>query len=229
LASVIPTPTPIAAEPPVADPFPFDFAAAVWSEETISAPTTDAFVTDADAWTFVIVTATAAAIAIGPLLVAAEGVPVPPEPAPPFAPATRSALLRSPATCPSTPPAGAPLDVPPADEVAVPLVEDEPVAVTDAEPPTESARAFDAVTVWLATVSASETPTAAPDAAADPDAVVVAEATCVASSVRFPPMLVAPPVPIFASVVTVENEMATDGAIEAPPPDAPVVETVVIV
>jgi hypothetical protein len=84
---------------------------------------------------FVIVTAIAAATLIGPALVEADGVIAPPLPAPPFAPATPSAWLRSPATWPSTPPAGAEDDVPPALAVALDDVVDGPFAVKLAAPP----------------------------------------------------------------------------------------------
>ena len=66
------------------------------------------------------------------------------------------------------------------------------------------------------------------EAEADPDAVVVTDAICVAATVSVPPMLVAAPVPSDASVVTVESETATDGAIATPPPAAPPVAVVVI-
>src|SRR5205814_1272521 len=78
---------------------------------------------DARARAFDMSSATAAATLIGPPLVEALGVLVPPEPLPPDAPAALSACERSPATCPSTPPAGDEDEVP----LALAVAEDEVV------------------------------------------------------------------------------------------------------
>ena len=176
-----------------------------------------------------IVTATAAATETGPPEVVADGVELEPEPEPPLADETLPAFERSPATWPSTPPDGAELDVPFADAVADPSVVIEPVAVKDAAPVTSRERFVVAVTVCVASVTATAAPTAAVEAAADPDAVVATDAVCVATTVSVPPTVVVPPVPSDASVVTVDSETATEGAIATPPPAAPPVEVVVIV
>jgi hypothetical protein len=99
-ASVIATPAPIAADPPVADPSATDFAAGVSDALNSNKPPElnepAGNVAFADA--FAIVTATAAATDTGPAEVEAEGVEVAPEPEPPFAAAAASAWPRSPAT-----------------------------------------------------------------------------------------------------------------------------------
>ncbi|HTZ04677.1 MAG TPA: hypothetical protein VMB53_02880 [Gaiellaceae bacterium] len=64
--------------------------------------------------------------------------------------------------------------------------------------------------------------------AVEPVAVVVTEAVCVAPTVSAPPTDVAPPVPTAAVVVTFESEIASDGATETPPPEAPDFDVVVI-
>ncbi len=87
-ASVIATPAPIAAEPPVAEPSAFDAAAAVSDDVTVSAPPTDDRAA-ARRWPWprrsTIVTATAAATDTGPPEVDADGVVAALEPEPPFA------------------------------------------------------------------------------------------------------------------------------------------------
>ena len=223
-ASVIATPAATAAEPPVAEPSAFEAAAAVSDDVTVSAPpaVTEPTVACADA--LAIVTATAAATDTGPPEVDADGVELPPEPEPPLPDERLPALLRSPATWPSTPPAGAELDVPFADAVAEPLVEEVPVAVNDAAPPTVSERLLVAETSWVASATATDAPTAAVDADAEPEADVVTDAVWVAATVRFPATEVGPPVPSDAVVVTVESDTATDGATETPPPAAPPTE-----
>jgi hypothetical protein len=178
-ANVIATPAPIAAEPPVAEPSAFDFAAAVCDDLSVSVPPTvmtSPAGSVALALAFSIVIATAAATVTPPEEVDAEGVDVPPEVAPPEAAAVESAWLRSPATCPSTPPAGVELDVPLADALAEPFVVLEPVAWSVAAPPTTSSRRLVALTSWFAMVTAIDAPIAAEDPDAEPIAVVVTEA-----------------------------------------------------
>ena len=225
------TPAPIAAEPPTAEPSALDEAAAVSDDFTVRAPPTDTVPapTVADAEALTIVTATAAATETGPPEVDADGVVLEPLPAPPAADDALPAVERSPVTWPSTPPDGAELDVPPADAVAEPFVVLVPVAVKVAAPPTVSERFVVAVTTCVASITPTEAPTAAVDADAEPEAEFVTDAVCVAVTVSAPPIDAVAPVPIEASVVTVESETATDGTIATPPPAAPLTEVVVIV
>jgi hypothetical protein len=230
-ASVIATPAPIAAEPPVAEPSAFDFAVGVSEDVSVSVPPIATVVpigSVAFADAFEIVTATAAATATPPLEVDADGVALEPEPDPPFAPAVLSAWLRSPATWPSTPPAGDELDVPLADAVALPFADEEPVARKLAALATTSARLVVADASWFATVTATAAPTAAEDPEAEPDALVSADAVCSASTRSAPPMLAGVPTPSDASVTTFDSATATDGTIATPPPAAPVCDVVVI-
>jgi len=232
-ASVIATPAATASAPPVAaEPFAVEAADPVSEEVTVSAPPAEsrpATVEDADA--LAIVTATAAATETGPLEVVALGGAPPVAPLPPELVAAVLALARSPATwlstlvgAPGCPLAGAPF----ADAVAEPADVDVPVALIVAAPPTVSDRFVEAVTVWVALETSTEAPTAAVAAFDDPDAEVVTVAVCVDETTSAPPTEVAPPVPIEASVMTVESETATDGANVTPPPDAPAFEVVVI-
>ena len=132
---------------------------------------------------FEIVSATAAATLIGPLLVEALGVLAPPVPSPPFAAAVLSAWPRSPATWPSTPPAGAPpepsLGAPAADAVAEDEAVERSIAVKVTAPPAVMFRSVVAVAVWFANVSAIAAPTAADPPVVSPDAVVFAVAVVV--------------------------------------------------
>jgi len=77
-------------------------------------------------------------------------------------------------------------------------------------------------------VSASATPTDAELPAVEPDAVVVAEAVCVAPIVSAPASAVELPESTNALVLTFESEIASDGATETPPPEAPDFDVVVI-
>lgn len=148
-ARVIATPAPTAAVPPVDDPSPFEPAATVSDDVTVSAPPAE-IVTPAGriAWANgrTTVTATAAATETGPLDVVVVGVVGPPAPEPPAASEVPPAKLRWSATWPSTPPLGEP-DVPVDDAVAVSLVVEVPAAVMLAAPPTVSDRIAVAVTV----------------------------------------------------------------------------------
>ena len=150
-----------------------------------------------------------------------DGVELEPEPEPPLhgrEAARVRALARDLAVHPRVEPSSnSPLPTP----SSKPFVELEPVAVKGTAPVTVRERFVVAVTACVASVTATAAPTAAVEAAADPDAVVVTEAVCVAATVSAPPSVVATPVPIDASVVTVESETATDGAIATPPPAAP--------
>ena len=137
-------------------------------------------------------------------------------------------MARSPVTWPSTPPLGAELDVPVDDAFAEPLVELVPVAVNVAAPVTASERFVVAVTLCVASVTAIETPTAAPEPEVDPSAVVVTVAVCAAETSSAPLTIAAAPGPNDASVVTVDSVTATEGAI-ATLPAAPVTELVVSV
>src|SRR2546421_10623688 len=107
-------------------------------------------------------TPTAAATEIEPPDVDADGVEVAPEVRPPFPPAAEFAWLRSPATCPSTPPAGAPDEpspgAPAAEADASDSELDEPNAWNETAPPAVTSRKVVASTSWFAIVSASETP-----------------------------------------------------------------------
>src|SRR6266699_2459052 len=131
-------------------------------------------------------TPTAAATDTEPLDVEDDGVDVEPLLRPPFDDAVEFALLRSPATWPSTPPAGAPLDplpgAPAAEAFASLSDAEEPSAWNETVAAAVTSRAVVAVTSWLAIVSASETPIAAepPVVLADPSAVVSADAVSVA-------------------------------------------------
>ena len=88
MASVIATPAPTAAEPPVAEPSAFDPAAPVSDEVSVNVPPAlndnaagNVAFADADAS----VTATAAATDTGPADVDADGAPVALDPEPPLA------------------------------------------------------------------------------------------------------------------------------------------------
>ncbi|HEX7526908.1 MAG TPA: hypothetical protein VF327_11405, partial [Gaiellaceae bacterium] len=111
-ASVIATAAAAAVAPPTAaEPSAVEPAAAVSVALTVKAPpevieTVDGRVASAPA--LEIVTVIAAATEIVPDEVEADGVAVEPEPEPPLEDAAVLALDRSPATCPSTPPKGAP-------------------------------------------------------------------------------------------------------------------------
>ena len=176
---MIATPAPIAAEPPVAEPSAFDAAAAVSDAFKVSPPPADTDTADGSvalAEALAIVTATAAATDTGPPEVDADGVELPPEPEPPLPDDRLPAFERSPATWPSTPPDGAELDVPVAEAVAELFVEVDPVAVNDAVPVTLSERLDVALTSCVASVTATDAPTAAVEADAEPEADVVTEA-----------------------------------------------------
>ena len=139
IALVMAIAAPIAADPPVvALPFAVDDASAASLEWSVRRPplvTVTPTGIVALAVAFATVTATAAATLIGPPLVEALGVFVPPEPVPPAAAAAVSAWLRSPATWPSTSPDGAEDEVPFADAVAPDDVVDGPIAVKVTAPP----------------------------------------------------------------------------------------------
>ena len=232
-ASVIATPAPIAADPPLAEPSAFETAAAISEDVRVSAPplaTTTPPGSVAIAESVAIVTATAAATEIGPPEVDAAGVEAELEPAPPAAEECVPAFVRSPFTWPVTsPPGGGLLDVPPVDAFAEPFDVAVPVAEKDAAPPTVSERFVVAVTAFVASMTETDAPTAAPEAAADPVADVVADAVCVAETTSAPPTVVAEPMPIDASVVIVERITATDGTIATLPPAAPVTDVAVAV
>jgi hypothetical protein len=98
-----------------------------------------------------------------------------------------------------------------------------------AAPVTVRERLLVAVTVYVASMTATAAPTAAVAADAEPEAVVVTDAVCVAETASAPPSVVGPPEPIDASVVTVAIVTATDGTIAMPPPAAPLVDAVVSV
>src|SRR2546421_3181143 len=178
-------------------------------------------------------TPTAAATEIEPLDVDAEGVFVEPELRPPFAPAVEFAWPRSPATWPSTPPAGAPAEpspgAPAAEADASDSELDEPSACRLIEPAAVTSRCVVASTSWFAMVSASETPIAAePVVVAEPSAVVSADAVNVAFASSLPVSVSSAPRPIVAFDVMFESAIATDGTIVTPPPEAPVLACVVI-
>ncbi len=135
------------APPTAAEPSAFDVAAGVSEAFSVSAPPTAIVIVDgsvAFALALAIVTATAAATETVPVDVDADGVAVDPDPEPPFDEAAVFAFERSPATCPSTPPAGAPgapsPGAPVAEAVEDPCTVDEPVAWNVAAPATFSER-----------------------------------------------------------------------------------------
>ena len=177
-------------------------------------------------------TAIAAATAMPPPEVEADGVAVPPEPVPPLAVAVVSANPRASAACPSTPPKGDPgapePGAPAAEALAwLPLI-DVPFAAKLTAPPAASDRDVVAETAWLAIVSASDAPTAAVEAplATAPE-IVETDAVCDAVAPSAPPILVRDPAPSEAVVVTFEIDTDTAG-VTATAPAAPILASVVI-
>src|SRR2546430_14667703 len=71
-------------------------------------------------------------------------------------------------------------------------------------------------------VKASENPTAALAPVASPSAFVAADAVWSAVAATAPPSVIGEPVPIAAVVVMFEMAIPAAGAMETPPPDAPV-------
>ena len=102
------------------------------------------------------------------------------------------------------------------------------VAETVAAPAALTERPSEAVALWFATVTATEAPTAAVELVTSPLAVVVADAVCVASTSSTSSSAISSPVPMLASVETLETATATAGATPTPPPAAPVFASVVI-
>lgn len=125
-------------------------------------------------------TATAAATMTAPLEVEADGVAVGPDPAPLLDVAVVSAKARWVLTWPFTPPLGAAVEflsgAPAVDAVPSLSVEDEPVAVNVTAPATVNDRAVEAVTEWLAKVSANAAPVAALEPLVSPVALVITDA-----------------------------------------------------
>src|SRR5438270_2340236 len=179
---------------------------------------------------FAIVTATAAATLTPPPDVEADGVFVPPEPAPPLEPAVLSAWFRSPCTWPSTLWLPSPLSsgAPAADALAEVDTALCPVAWNPTGPPAVRSRRVVAATEWLAIARATAAPIAALELPlASPAAVLEAEAFIVASTSIAPETVSAGPEPIDASALTVESVTATAGATETFGEDAPVFALVV--
>ena len=83
-------------------------------------------------------------------------------------------------------------------------------------------------TVWVASVRASATPTAAVAPVASPWAVVVAEAVIIAFASSLPVSVSSVPAPMSAELVTFEIAIEIDGTTVTPPPAAPVFASVVI-
>jgi hypothetical protein len=231
LASVIATPAPTAALPPVALPSAIDAARADSDEKIVSAPVltiAPPAATSARLETFASVTATAAATLTGPPDVVALGVAAVPEPVPSFAPAAVSAKPRWSPTWPVTslePPEGEPA----ADAVAVDDVFDGPVALSVVAAPALIERLSVAREVWSANVSANEAPTAAVPACVSPAAVVVAVASVLDVKEAAPATSWIGPGFTSTDVATLLIAIATAGAIAALGDDAPVFALVVIV
>ena len=112
--------------------------------------------------------------------------------------------------------------------VSAPVIE-EPSAWNEIAPPAVMLRSVVEKTLWLASVSASATPTATEPPIASPAAVVSALARSVAFASSVPPTLSAAPVPIVAEVVTFESAIAIAGATETFGLEAPVFASTVIV
>src|SRR6185503_8934921 len=220
-------PAPIEADPPPAAwPSPSLSACEVVSALSDSAPplvTRTPAGMIARALAVEIVSEIAAATVIGPPDVEADGVAASPESPAPFAAATPSAELRSAPTWLSTLPllfvSGAPAALAVAAEDAV-----EPVdAVSVNVPPALTFVAVLANAVCVANVSAIAAPMAAePLEVVSPEAVVVADAFVAALPFQSPAATKPGPKPKSAVDETLSIAIATAGAIETPPPLAPV-------
>src|SRR6267378_100082 len=117
---------------------------------------------------------------------------------------------------------------PAADAFAVAEVSEDPFAEIVTEPTAVTSRESRASAMWLAMVSASETPIAAVLPCAEPSALVLAEAVWSALALNAPLMSSGAPTPTVASVVMFERAIATDGTIATLPPAAPVLACVVM-
>src|SRR6266516_1970795 len=180
--------------------------------------------------------AIAAATEIPPLEVDADGVAAaPPSPEPPFALEVLDACERSPATWLSTPPDGASDEflsgAPAADAVALSVDVESSDAAIVTPPFAVTSRITNALAVWLLMFSASAMPIAALPPVVSPDAVVFEVACCVAATVS--PQSghgidIGLPVPTSDTVETLLMAIESAGAIETPPPDAPVIAWVFI-
>ena len=92
------------------------------------------------------------------------------------------------------------------------LVVDVPRAASVTAPPAVTSRVIGATTVCVPTVSPRATPTATSAPFTSPLAVVMMETSCVAVASRFPPSTSGNPLPIVASVETVDTVIATPPA-----------------
>jgi hypothetical protein len=227
LAAVIATAAPtFAVPPPVAEPSAVADASPLSVDASVIPPPlaieTPAGI-DANDDAFAMTIAIAAATLTEPLLVEADGVLAAPEPAPPLAVAVEFAKPRSPETWLSTLPLLFVSGAPAALAVAFAVAIDGPLAVKLTAPAALSDLPVVAIARWLANVSAIAAPTEAEPPAVTPEAVEPAVAVVLAVKDMSPLALWAGPGNTCAFAATLLIVIATVGAIETPPPLAPVV------